>query len=186
MDHRSRNYKGFYVFPNDAADIKIHPFFRNIKWDEIHQSVPPFIPKVKGWEDTRYFDDAGYEGDHDNISIMSDPDHPEDDSEIEEPVPAKAETPLPHDANRHPAPGPGPGPGGKASPHMDRKRKERKRPRDKLLRDRQMRRTVLEMRKKGAFLGYTYRRPKSVAVALTPDRGRYRLGRGQLSELYGS
>ncbi|RAH48992.1 serine/threonine-protein kinase [Aspergillus brunneoviolaceus CBS 621.78] len=186
MDPRSRNYKGFYVFPNDAADIKIHPFFRNTKWDEIHQSVPPFIPKVKGWEDTRYFDDTGYEGDHDNTSIMSDPDHPEDDSEIEELVPAKAETPLPQDANRHPAPGPGPGPGGKASPHKERKRKERKRPRDKLLRDRQMRRTVLEMRKKGAFLGYTYRRPKSVAVALTPDRGRYRLGRGQLSELYGS
>ncbi|PYH44172.1 kinase-like protein [Aspergillus saccharolyticus JOP 1030-1] len=189
MDHRSKNYKGLYVFPNDATDIKNHVFFRNTKWDEIHQSVPPFIPKVKGWEDTRYFDDAGYDGDHDDVSVMSDPDHPDDESEIEEPVQVQVEASLPQAVGRQialgPTPDPGPGPG-PASPPKDRKRKERKRPRDKLLRDRQMRRTVLEMRKKGAFLGYTYRRPKSVTVALTPDRGRHRLGRGQLSELYGS
>lgn len=37
-------------------------------------------------------------------------------------------------------------------------RKERKRPRDKLLRDRDTAPKVLELRKKGAFLGYTYRR----------------------------
>jgi len=37
-------------------------------------------------------------------------------------------------------------------------RKEKKRPRDKLLRDREVAPKVLELRKKGAFLGYTYRR----------------------------
>ena len=37
-------------------------------------------------------------------------------------------------------------------------RKEKKRPRDKLLRDKGTAPTVLELRKKGAFLGYTYRR----------------------------
>lgn len=36
--------------------------------------------------------------------------------------------------------------------------KERKRPRDKLLRDRETAPKVLELRKQGAFLGYTYRR----------------------------
>jgi hypothetical protein len=41
-----------------------------------------------------------------------------------------------------------------------RRRKEKKRPRDKLLRDPQVGRTVLEIRKKGAFVGYTYRRPR--------------------------
>ena len=37
-------------------------------------------------------------------------------------------------------------------------RKEKKRPRDKLLRDRDTAPKVLELRKQGAFLGYTYRR----------------------------
>lgn len=39
------------------------------------------------------------------------------------------------------------------------RKKEKKRPRDKLLRDPQVGRAVLELRKKGAFVGYTYRRP---------------------------
>jgi len=37
-------------------------------------------------------------------------------------------------------------------------RKEKKRPRDRLLRDKEAAPKVLELRKKGAFLGYTYRR----------------------------
>jgi hypothetical protein len=43
---------------------------------------------------------------------------------------------------------------------MKRRKKEKKRPRDKLLRDPEVGRTVLELRKKGAFVGYTYRRPR--------------------------
>jgi protein-serine/threonine kinase len=38
-------------------------------------------------------------------------------------------------------------------------KKDKKRPRDKALRDTSVGRTVLEIRKKGAFIGYTYRRP---------------------------
>ena len=37
-------------------------------------------------------------------------------------------------------------------------RKEKKRPRDKLLRDKESAPKVLQLRKEGAFLGYTYRR----------------------------
>ncbi len=37
-------------------------------------------------------------------------------------------------------------------------RKEKKRPRDRLLRDKELSKRVLEERKKGAFLGYSYRR----------------------------
>ena len=37
-------------------------------------------------------------------------------------------------------------------------RKEKKRPRDRLLRDRELASKVLELRKRGAFLGYTHRR----------------------------
>lgn len=45
-----------------------------------------------------------------------------------------------------------------------RQRKDRKRPRDKLLRDPVMARKVMELRKKNAFFGYTYRRPKPVVL----------------------
>ena len=53
-----------------------------------------------------------------------------------------------------------------------KKPKEKKRPRDKLLRDPDVGKQVLELRKKGAFLGYTYRRPKSpyLDAHLHPDQ----------------
>nr|POE51147.1 serine/threonine-protein kinase cbk1 [Quercus suber] len=41
-------------------------------------------------------------------------------------------------------------------------RKEKRRPRDKVLRDPNVAKTVLDLRKKRAFLGYTYRRPKEM------------------------
>lgn len=43
-------------------------------------------------------------------------------------------------------------------------RKEKKRPRDKVLRDPLMRKAVMEVRKKSAFFGYTYRRPKPIHI----------------------
>lgn len=43
-----------------AAQIKMHPFFSGINWDDIlHKRVkPPFIPRLKGNMDTRYIDTA--------------------------------------------------------------------------------------------------------------------------------
>ena len=38
----------------------------------------------------------------------------------------------------------------------------KKRPRDKVLRDKEFGRKVLDLRKKGAFIGYTYRRPRLI------------------------
>ena len=49
-------------------------------------------------------------------------------------------------------------------------KKEKKRPRDKILRDPVVGRKVMELRKKSAFFGYTYRRPKP--VVLDPSTGR--------------
>ncbi|CZT14272.1 uncharacterized protein RCC_00247 [Ramularia collo-cygni] len=43
-------------------------------------------------------------------------------------------------------------------------RKEKKRARDKALRDPSVAKTVMELRKKGAFFGYTYRRPKHIIL----------------------
>lgn len=51
-------------------------------------------------------------------------------------------------------------------------KKEKKRPRDKMLRDPGIGRKVMALRKRGAFLGYTYRRPKPVILKGEGRRGR--------------
>ncbi|KAL4787290.1 hypothetical protein BJX76DRAFT_345591 [Aspergillus varians] len=188
-DVSNQNYQGLYVYPNDAADIKSHPFFRGINWDDIHRMSPPFIPKVRGWEDTRYFEDGDYPTDHDDESTDSEADRAKDDK-VQHGGKGSLQR---HDQSLKNNLNPDSHTPGKEC-HKDtanpltkgkKKHKEPKRPRDKLLRDRRHRNMVLEMRKKGAFLGYTYRRPKGVIMALTPERGRPFISRGQLSELYG-
>ncbi|KXT00622.1 hypothetical protein AC578_3148 [Pseudocercospora eumusae] len=57
-------------------------------------------------------------------------------------------------------------------PHGKKKGKERKRPRDKMLRDPVVGRKAMELRKKKAFFGYTYRRPKPVYLAGSLGRSR--------------
>ena len=51
-------------------------------------------------------------------------------------------------------------------------RKEKKRPRDKLLRDPDVGRKVLDIRKRRAFFGYTYRRPKPLVLEQDGRKGR--------------
>ncbi|KAH8427847.1 uncharacterized protein LDX57_005552 [Aspergillus melleus] len=183
IDAFGQDNRGFYVYTNDATDIKAHPFFRNINWDILHRTIPPFIPKVKGWEDTRYFDDWGNTQENGNTSNSS---NMEDEVEVR-PNPSQFDGQL--SLNRDGGPAPDQKDNLKAdvnSPARDRKKgKEKHRPRDKLLRDKRTGKTALEMRKKSAFLGYTYRRPKAVAMAFSVDRGRPYLPRGVLSELYG-
>ena len=54
-DKTHHNYQGFFVYPGDAEDIKRHAFFREIDWDTMHLRRPPYLPRVKDWEDTKYF-----------------------------------------------------------------------------------------------------------------------------------
>lgn len=173
---------GRYVYPNDAEDIKAHKWFREIPWDRMHMMVPPFVPEITSLEDTHYFDEE------DPISDFSE--------SASAPAPTAGEIAdalrpfhrdiqimatefiaKPHDTVRLK----------KVEKDIDAicmgeeqkdylkafvkhyGRKEKKRPRDKLLRDRETAPKVLEMRKKGAFLGYTYRRYR-------PNRETY--GRG--------
>ena len=186
IDPRSRSYRNFYVYPNDAADIKAHPFFRGIKWEQLHQSSPPFVPKVKGWEDTRYFEDAGSVVDNDDISITTDA---QGSSDVADDTGHKLKLMQNQAESRQRKKGPVPNentsivkePSAKAL----KRQKNSKRPRDKMLRDKRIQKTVLKMRKEGAFVGYTYRRPKAVAMAFAPERGRRYLPRGHLSEIYG-
>ncbi|KAF2711277.1 kinase-like protein [Pleomassaria siparia CBS 279.74] len=149
---RNLNCTGQIVFPNDDEDIKNHIFFRNIHWSTLHLTRPPFIPRVHGGQPiTKYFDDEA--------EIMSASDHLDSSSYAtgasEAPVPQVEPTAVPAMWTQH-----------SLAPHTNpfekvkRHRKEKKRPRDKLLRDPQVGRTVLEIRKRGAFMGYTYRRPK--------------------------
>ncbi|KNG85017.1 putative protein kinase [Aspergillus nomiae NRRL 13137] len=186
IDPQSRSYRNFYVYPNDAADIKAHPFFRGIKWEQLHQSSPPFVPKVKGWEDTRYFEDAGSVVDNDDISITTDAqgssDGADDTGHKLKLMQNQAES---RQRQKGPVPNENTSIVKEPSAKALKRQKNSKRPRDKMLRDKRIQKTVLKIRKEGAFVGYTYRRPKAVAMAFAPERGRRYLSRGHLSEIYG-
>lgn len=156
---RNFNCTGQIVYPNDAEDIKNHPFFRNIQWSTLHLTRPPFVPRVHGGQPiTKYFDDEA--------EIMSASDHLDSSSYANEAVDvvnpyAEAPTTLTGSVQgTHIRPPSELSPISNPLERIRRRRKEKKRPRDKLLRDPQVGRTVLEIRKKGAFMGYTYRRPR--------------------------
>lgn len=167
----NQDYAGRYVFPHDAEDIKAHKWFRDIQWDRLHQMMPPFVPNIKSMDDTHYFDEE------DPISDFSESQSgpPPTAREIGEALqPFNREIQMlamsyiqrPHDSAR--------------LKKVEREieaftmcdeqkdylkafvkhygQKEKKRPRDRLLRDRELAPKVLELRKRGAFLGYSYRK----------------------------
>jgi len=43
---------------SDAHEIKSHPFFKEVDWDQIFEkrTIPPFKPKLLHAQDLRYFD----------------------------------------------------------------------------------------------------------------------------------
>ncbi|KAI9144716.1 kinase-like domain-containing protein, partial [Paraphysoderma sedebokerense] len=40
---------------NGPEEIKKHPWFKGIEWNKLKTRTPPFIPRLTGEEDTRYF-----------------------------------------------------------------------------------------------------------------------------------
>ena len=54
---RYRDFAGRYVFPYDAEDIKAHKWFRGLPWDRLHTLAPPFQPRLRGDDDTQYFEE---------------------------------------------------------------------------------------------------------------------------------
>ena len=158
--NRSFSGTAHIVYPNDAENIKSHPFFRNIQWSTLHLTRPPFVPRVHGGQPiTKYFDDEA--------EIMSASDHLDSSSYATSPA-GVGEQPPELPAIPPPSPlasrvihlGIPQNVLEKATGRVRRRKKEKKRPRDKMLRDPHVGRTVLEIRKKGAFIGYTYRRPR--------------------------
>ena len=202
-DKTSMDYAGKIVYRNDADDIKKHPFFQGVKWDTLHLRKPPFVPKVKSWEDTKYFEED--EPISDIVSESSDADeglvglqrasgknnavdgianplyigprisqHQQEDQKI---IPsnkyggktvneiiARQQTPVPVVSAFVAAMQQGlDGEDAASALKFAKKRlREKKRPRDKILRDERWGKLALNMRKKGAFVAYEYRRPKGV------------------------
>ena len=169
----ARDYQGNYVYPDDATDIKAHHFFRRISWDRLHLTRPPFVPDVSGGDDTKYFDEEEPISDVDDAASYSHTIEASDQgmngtglgtayvSQVDGPQGLDAVN-LRSVVRSHTNEKRDPGEGIKA--------RERKRPRDKVLRDRDVGKKALELRKKGAFLGYTYRRPNP--NLLIGDRGK--------------
>ncbi|KAL0254917.1 hypothetical protein SLS55_009441 [Diplodia seriata] len=174
----------YFVFADDAREIKEHVFFHGIQWDRLHAMRPPFVPHIRAGQDlTKYFDDEtqilssgddATDPDADSTLSVDDEGQPHDgqphdgnvsheDGEID-PLkdPALAETRNEEDKNngRHWEEE------NEISKEKKKNRakenKEKRRARDKLLRDPRFKRPVMEVRKNGAFLGYTYRRPVEV------------------------
>lgn len=147
----------------------------------MHLTKPPFVPKIRSWEDTRYFeeeasisdvDDGPSSDSNDDDDIHQNGNNGEGnetgrqglESAVEKGAGNNHETELKafdnllveaqdNKNNKLPLGGQG-----KASKHP----RERRRPRDKILRDKEVGKQVLELRKRSAFLGYAYRRPHGV------------------------
>lgn len=181
---RNLHYSGRIVYHDDAKDIKEHPFFRHIQWGTLHLTRPPFIPRVHENQPIgKYFDDEA--------EIMSRSDHLDSSSCVSLPNDASA---LGAPSNTLPQTMPSSmnldGEKGKDKKALDgnpklpgrgRKRnKDKKRPRDKLLRDPKVSKTVLEIRKKGAFIGYTYRRPRFPLADMEERPGRLSMPRSTM------
>lgn len=177
-DPHAQDYQGNYVYPDDANDIKAHSFFRRISWDRLQLTRPPFVPDVSGRDDTKYFDEEEPISDVDDAASQSDQLGASDEG-MRDDVPDTARLTQVDGAQGQDdlLPNPAvPGRGGKDGAGAGKgevgKVKEKKRPRDRVLRDKEVGRKVLEIRKKGAFLGYTYRRPK--LISFEEERGRQR------------
>ena len=74
-DRHNQNYQGYFVYRGDAEDIKRHPFFKNIEWDTVHQRRPPYLPRVKDWVDTKYFDEEESFSDIDTATTIHEANH---------------------------------------------------------------------------------------------------------------
>lgn len=174
LDPTSPHYRGQHVYSDDARDIKTHPFFGDIQWDEMPYSEPPFVPAVKNLEDTRYFAEEDCEETTDVEEIFNAPDPLKDIERQRQPANMNTE-------ERKSATGSFENADKRDSqrtyivknvPKNGKPKRAQKRARDKILRDPAIGKTALDLRKKGAFVGYTYRRPTPVRQALETQRGR--------------
>lgn len=215
-----------HVYANDAEEIKAHRFFHGITWTTLHQTQPPFVPRVRENQSiTKYFEDekdiisdgtssceSVKEGSRPNMDGHDESDDerqraqldPKDvaqwkaehektekhalgmedrsDAELEQlkrDLGNKWEAYKAKQILRILEANGGVSVTSQSPTTKSKPKREKKRARDKMLRDPKIGRTVMELRKKSAFFGYTYRRPKTVALEQDGDlwfgeRGRRR------------
>ena len=54
------NYPNVRLGKNGSEEIKNHPFFKGINWDNVLNMKPPFIPILNNDYDVRYFEKFNY------------------------------------------------------------------------------------------------------------------------------
>ncbi|MCJ1473352.1 hypothetical protein MMC13_002003 [Lambiella insularis] len=181
-----QDFQGHFVFPDDATDIKAHPFFQGIPWDRLHLTRAPEVPDVKSRYDTKYFDEEEPISDVDDASSTSSVQEQELKAQeaYEEGIAAAYNAALAGQGNMDGAQNANEAIRAEVAKQdvaiavgeadlagkQGEKVKEKKRPRDRILRDTAVAKQVLDLRKKGAFLGYTYRRPRPVLMSIENGR----------------
>ncbi|RDA89622.1 hypothetical protein CP533_3742 [Ophiocordyceps camponoti-saundersi (nom. inval.)] len=170
---RTTDCFGRFVFPDDAEDIRAHRWFRNLSWDRISTMRPPFVPHVANDEDTRYFEgsdpmDTSTASSRRDMELT--PDQVRTTLHEFRPCVQNLAVDLmsaPFDSARLRSADDGIDSTARLTAHerMMLKqfiriygRKEQKRPRDILLRDESIKDVVMDVRKKTAFIGYTWTR----------------------------
>ncbi|KAL1584418.1 hypothetical protein WHR41_06346 [Cladosporium halotolerans] len=177
-----------HVHANGADEIKAHAFFRGVPWAGLHARAPPFVPRVRERQSiAKYFEDeadivseessryescegeggvAGAESEKAAVGLqgLSDAEF----RRVREHYGAaygrwRVERVAFLQQQRQQ---------GEEETAGCGVRRERKRPRDKVLRDVVVGKKVMEMRKRRAFFGYTYRRPRPVVLEGGGRRGR--------------
>lgn len=181
QEHIEKAAKPYYVYDNDAVDIKQHPFFAGVDFATIHETQPPFVPKVKGWGDIRYFDDCG---EYDVLAREGISTKETDISQYVDGAPLGSQS---KNENVHEEPGDYSSALRPPEKRLTYDEQKKQRARDRILRDKKIGKTALDIRKEGAFLGYSYLRPKPVDSAFELERGRPLLPKrapNALSELW--
>lgn len=178
-----------HVYPNGSEEIKSHEFFHGIPWAHMHLRPPPFVPRVREKQSiTKYFEDEKDIASEESSVYRSTVDHVDEEDnnltaterlqqeKLDVGLQACSDAEFQRIREHYGA--------SYATwksermaflrrqqlgeDHADaetcRPKKEKKRPRDKVLRDAALRKKVMEIRKKKAFFGYTYRRPKPLML----------------------
>lgn len=134
----------------------------------IHSQTPPFVPHTHGNQaSTRYFEsedqiidqeDVGFESDSDSF-VSDDESNSSPEAELDQAYHPVFRTTkdliFGKGKNRQTTVEQS-----RSPPTPPKHAKDKKRPRDKILRDPNLARRAMDVRKKQAFLGYTYRRPE--------------------------
>ncbi|KAJ3151548.1 hypothetical protein HDU89_001991 [Geranomyces variabilis] len=122
---------------DEAGEIKRHPWFRSMDWDELPLSVPPFVPTLKSDTDTSYFDPV------EDDEIWNAHHRKAQQEQQQKPSSAQPNPPQMYPPAQPPEPPSAGGAGGDGSGGAD----------DAETAD------VLDMRKRLAFAGFTYKAP---------------------------